>query len=78
MIDKTTGEEVFHANRGIKPSMIAMRGAFISGGVEWNAGPQVHTVTIVSPVDAVVGTDADRSELQQEKNHEKTHKKQRT
>ena len=27
VIDKTTGEEVFHANRVIKPSMIAMRGA---------------------------------------------------
>lgn len=72
VIDKTTGEEVFHANRVIKPSMIAMRGAFISGGVEWNAGPQVHTVTIVSPVDAVVGTDADGSAWLQVSNIEKS------
>jgi tetratricopeptide (TPR) repeat protein len=41
--------------------MIAMRGAFISGGVEWNAGPQVHTVTILSPVNALVGTNRDGS-----------------
>ncbi len=61
VLDKTTNEETFHCNHVIKPSMIAMRGAFISGGVEWNAGPQVHTVTIVSPVDALIGTDPDGS-----------------
>ena len=61
VLDKTTGQEVFHLNRVIKPSMIAMRGAFISGGVEWNAGPQVHTVTIVSPVDATLGRNTDGS-----------------
>jgi len=32
--DKTTNQEVFHKNNVIKPGMIAMRGAFISGGVE--------------------------------------------
>lgn len=61
VLDKTENKEVFHANRVIKPSMIAMRGAFISGGVEWNAGPQVHTVTIVSPVNALVGRNPDGS-----------------
>ena len=59
--DKTQGVEAFHKNNVIKPGMIAMRGAFISGGVEWNAGPQVHTVTIVSPVDAVLGHNGDGS-----------------
>lgn len=72
VLDKTTGEETFHHNRVIKPSMIAMRGAFISGGVEWNAGPQVHTVTIVSPVDALVGTDPDGSAWLEVSNLEKT------
>jgi len=38
-----------------------MRGAFISGGVEWNAGPQVHTVTVLSPVDVISGTNEDGS-----------------
>jgi tetratricopeptide (TPR) repeat protein len=61
VLDKTHGDEVFHLNRVIKPSMIAMRGAFISGGVEWNAGPQVHTVTIVSPVDTTLGSNPDGS-----------------
>lgn len=72
VFDKTQGKEVFHTNRVIKPSMIAMRGAFISGGVEWNAGPQVHTVTIVSPVNALVGHNADGSAYLQVSNLEKT------
>jgi len=72
VLDKTTGEETFHANKVIKPSMIAMRGAFISGGVEWNAGPQVHTVTIVSPVDALIGTDPDGSAYLEVSNLEQT------
>jgi len=72
VLDKTTGAETFHRNGVIKPSMIAMRGAFISGGVEWNAGPQVHTVTIVSPVDALVGTGPDGSAWLEVSNLEKT------
>jgi len=72
VLDKTEGKEVFHGNRVIKPSMIAMRGAFISGGVEWNAGPQVHTVTIVSPVNALVGTNPDGSAYLQVSNLEKS------
>ncbi|MHC4227661.1 MAG: DUF5107 domain-containing protein, partial [Planctomycetota bacterium] len=39
VFDKTEGKEMFHLNDVIKPGMIAMRGAWISGGVEWNAGP---------------------------------------
>ncbi|HQA89867.1 MAG TPA: DUF5107 domain-containing protein [Sedimentisphaerales bacterium] len=72
VLDKTTGAETFHLNNVIKPSMIAMRGAFISGGVEWNAGPQVHTVTILSPVDAMVGTNPDGSAYLEVNNLEKT------
>jgi len=72
VLDKTKGEEMFHINNVIKPSMIAMRGAFISGGVEWNAGPQVHTVTIVSPVDALIGKNADGSAYLEVSNLEKS------
>ena len=72
VLDKTTGAETFHLNNVIKPGMIAMRGAFISGGVEWNAGPQVHTVTILSPVDALVGTNEDGSAYLEISNLEKT------
>ncbi|MBP8129451.1 MAG: DUF5107 domain-containing protein [Candidatus Hydrogenedentes bacterium] len=61
VLDKTTNEEVFHCNREVKPALIAMRGAWISGGIEWNAGPQGHTVTVVSPVDAAIIEQADGS-----------------
>lgn len=72
VFDKTEGKETFHLNNVIKPGMIAMRGAFISGGVEWNAGPQVHTVTIVSPVDAILGQNSDGSAYIQVNNLEKS------
>ncbi|MGQ9573705.1 MAG: DUF5107 domain-containing protein [Thermoguttaceae bacterium] len=55
VFDKTTGQEMFHTNRVIKPGMIAIRGAWISGGVEWNSGPHGHTVTVLSPVDVFCG-----------------------
>lgn len=69
--DKTTGQEMFHLNRVIKPGMIAMRGAWISGGVEWNSGPHGHTVTAVSPVDALIGTNPDGSAYLEISNQEK-------
>ncbi|MBI4556191.1 MAG: DUF5107 domain-containing protein [Candidatus Hydrogenedentes bacterium] len=53
VLDKTEGKEMFHCNHVIKPGLIGLRGAWISGGVEWNTGPQGHTVTDVSPVDAL-------------------------
>ncbi|MGA2254039.1 MAG: DUF5107 domain-containing protein, partial [Thermoguttaceae bacterium] len=61
VLDKTQGREMFHLNRVIKPGMIALRGAFITGGVEWNTGPHGHTVTIVAPVDALTGRNPDGS-----------------
>ena len=71
VFDKTTNQEMFHTSRVIKPGMIAMRGAWISGGVEWNSGPHGHTVTIVSPVDAVTGRHADGSAYLEIANQEK-------
>jgi tetratricopeptide (TPR) repeat protein len=61
VLDKTEGAEMFYCNGVIKPGMIAMRGAWISGGVEWNTGPHGHTVTAISPVNALIGTNADGS-----------------
>ncbi|MHC4753360.1 MAG: DUF5107 domain-containing protein [Planctomycetota bacterium] len=72
VFDKTEKKEMFHLNDVIKPGMIAMRGAWISGGVEWNAGPQGHTVTILSPVDAIIGRNADGSAYLEINNLEKS------
>jgi len=71
VFDKTTGEEMFHLNDVVKPSMIAMRGAWFSGGVEWNTGPHGHTVTILSPVDALIGSNRDGSAFLEISNQEK-------
>ena len=71
VFDKTTNEEMFHTSRVIKPGMIAMRGAWISGGVEWNFGPHGHTVTVVSPVDALTGRNPDGSAYLEIANQEK-------
>lgn len=61
VLDKVTGEEMFHRNRVIRPGHIALRGAWISGGVEWNRGPQGHTVTSFSPVSVLPHQLADGS-----------------
>lgn len=61
VLDKTTGKEMFYRNRVIKPGLIAMRGAWIAGGVEWNAGPTGHGVTSYSPVDATYTKNDDGS-----------------
>jgi len=71
VLDKTENRQMFHLNDVIKPSMIAMRGAWISGGVEWNTGPHGHTVTIVSPVNALIGRHADGSAFLEISNLEK-------
>ncbi|MFQ6036243.1 MAG: DUF5107 domain-containing protein, partial [Sedimentisphaerales bacterium] len=72
VLDKTQNKEMFHYNDVIKPGMIAMRGAWISGGVEFNAGPQGHTVTALSPVNAVIGQNADGSAYLEISNLEKS------
>ncbi|MFB3881797.1 MAG: DUF5107 domain-containing protein [Armatimonadota bacterium] len=57
---KATGEEVFYHNHVVKPGLLGLRGAWLSGGVEWNF-PCGHTVTTVSPVDSCMVTDEDGS-----------------
>ena len=49
--NKSNDSEMFYTNNVVKPGLIGMRGAWISGGIEFNTGPSVHTVTAVSPVD---------------------------
>ncbi len=50
VLDKRENEQMFYNNQVIRPGLIALRGAWISGGIEWNRGPQGHTVTSYSPV----------------------------
>ncbi|MFO1500503.1 MAG: DUF5107 domain-containing protein [Verrucomicrobiota bacterium] len=64
VIDKTSGQPMFYVNHVIKPGLIGMCGAWTSGGVEWNTGPQGHTVSAMQPVPVVIlppGKDGSRS-----------------
>lgn len=43
LIDKTSGKELLHRNPVFQPCNLALRNAWISGGVEWNIGIIGHS-----------------------------------
>ena len=59
-VDKANGYDFFYRQHVIKPALIGMLGAWISGGVEWNV-PHHHRATSFSPVDSTTQTNADGS-----------------
>ena len=58
--DRQTGFEVFYRQHVIKPALIGMLGAWISGGVEWNF-PHHHRATTAMPIDWRLVANADGS-----------------
>jgi len=60
IFDKTANRDVLYTNHVIKYGLVAIRGAWVSGGIEWNF-PDGHTVTTVSPIDYAMRTEADGS-----------------
>ena len=60
IFDKAANREVLYTNHVIKYGLVAIRGAWVSGGIEWNF-PDGHTVTTVSPIDYAMRTEADGS-----------------
>jgi tetratricopeptide (TPR) repeat protein len=60
IFDKLTGREVLYRNRVMKYADIGIRGAWTSGGIEWNF-PDGHTTTAVSPVDFTTHQEKDGS-----------------
>jgi len=60
LYDKQAKREVFYRNHVVKYGLVALRGAWISGGIEFNF-PNGHTTVTVSPVDARSLTAADGS-----------------
>jgi tetratricopeptide (TPR) repeat protein len=59
-VDKTNGYNFFYRQHVIKPALIGMLGAWISGGVEWNI-PHHHRATSFLPVDWALTEGADGS-----------------
>jgi tetratricopeptide (TPR) repeat protein len=60
LFNKATGEEAIYHNRVLKWARIGIRGAWVSGGIEWNF-PNGHTVTSSSPIDCAVRRNEDGS-----------------
>ena len=58
--DKATGFETFYRQHVVKPALIGMLGAWISGGVEWNF-PHHHRATTAMPIDWRLVANADGS-----------------
>jgi len=58
--DKQTGFETFYRQHVVKPALIGMLGAWISGGVEWNF-PHHHRATTAMPIDWKAVANADGS-----------------
>jgi tetratricopeptide (TPR) repeat protein len=59
-VDKSNNYDFFYRQHVIKPALIGMLGAWISGGVEWNV-PHHHRATSFSPVDYTLEEHADGS-----------------
>jgi len=60
IFDKTLNRNIIYSNPVMKYAMVALRGAWVSGGIEWNF-PDGHTLTTVAPIDYVMRTEADGS-----------------
>lgn len=59
-VDKTNGYDFFYRQTVIKPALIGMIGAWISGGVEWNF-PHHHRPSVFMPIDYVFESNPDGS-----------------
>ena len=60
LYDKVAKREVFYRNETIKYGLVSLRGAWISGGIEFNF-PNGHTTDTVSPVSSEYRRNADGS-----------------
>ncbi len=60
LYDKVARREVFYRNNVIKYGLVGLRGAWISGGIEFNF-PNGHTTDTVSPVDRCIRQNPDGS-----------------
>lgn len=62
LYDKVGKREVFYRNHVVKYGLVARRGAWISGGIEFNF-PKGHTCLTVSPVEGQVEDEQDEPEV---------------
>ncbi|UCF99747.1 MAG: DUF5107 domain-containing protein [Spirochaetaceae bacterium] len=60
VFDKAADKEAIYHNHVLKWARIGIRGAWVSGGIEWNF-PNGHTVTSSSPIDCAIRHNSDGS-----------------
>ena len=61
-LDKTNDDfDFIYHNHVIKPGLVALRGAWLSGGIEWNFPTLGHTVNTFSPVNSRIIENQDGS-----------------
>jgi tetratricopeptide (TPR) repeat protein len=70
--DKTNDYDFIYYNKVIKPALIGMSGAWVSGGVEWNI-PHHHRVSTFMPVDYTLSENPDGSKTIWVGEYEKRH-----
>lgn len=63
LYDKTAGRELLFANPVIQPGNLAIRNAWLSGGIEWNVGNFGHTYTTCDNVYAAVLSDGNGNDF---------------
>ena len=63
LYDKVTGRELLFCNPVIQPGNLAIRNAWLSGGIEWNIGNFGHTYTTCDHVYAAVLSDGKGNEF---------------
>ena len=61
VIDKTSGKEMFYGNEVVKFRDVALRGAWTSGGIEFNYGVIGHSPACSFPVDYLTRSNPDGS-----------------
>lgn len=61
VVDKTTGKEMFYGNEVVKFRDVALRGAWTSGGIEFNYGVIGHSPVCSFPVDYLTRLNTDGS-----------------
>ncbi len=71
--DKTNDYDFIYHNHVIKPALIGMAGAWISGGIEWNI-PHHHRVSTFMPVDYKLVENKDGSKTIWVGEYEKRHR----
>ncbi len=71
-VDKSDGADFIYRQHVIKPALIGMLGAWISGGVEWNI-PHHHRATTFMDVDYTIAQERDGSDETQDCRHPQGH-----